>query len=127
MEVTLKLAGAKPLLLSSIDAADPRSRAYRKMAELRKIKSANRTPKWYDDMEWEQFLSSFYTIPEVAGVAIPAENVRRSLIEAAKADRSSPKAKRANWRFPPSAFSSATRPCLCAVVPSGRYVSPSSR
>lgn len=44
MDVTLKLAGAKPLLLSSIDAADPRSRAYRKMAELRKVKSANRTP-----------------------------------------------------------------------------------
>ena len=32
----------------------------------------------------------------------------------------------ANCRFPPSAFSPATQP-LCAVVPSGRYVSPSSR
>ena len=28
---------------------------------------------------------------------------------------------------PAEAFSPATRPCLCAVVPSGRYVSPSSR
>jgi hypothetical protein len=95
MEITLKLAGAKPLLLSSIGAADPRSRAYRKMAELRKIKSANRTPKWYDDMEWEQFLACFYSIPEVDGTAIPAENVRRSLIEAAKSDRSGTKARRA--------------------------------
>jgi hypothetical protein len=33
----------------------------------------------------------------------------------------------ANSRFPPSAFSPATRPCLCAVVPSGRCVSPSRR
>ena len=27
----------------------------------------------------------------------------------------------------PARFSPATRPCLCAVVPSGRYVWPSSR
>ena len=46
-------------------------------------------------MEWEQFLSCFYAIPEVTGVALPAENVRRSLIEAAKATRDGPKAKRA--------------------------------
>ena len=94
MEITLKLAGTKPLLLASIEAADPRSAAYRKMAALRKIKSANRTPAWHDDMEEIQFLSGFYDIPEISGVAIPAENVRRSLIETAKATRDKPKALR---------------------------------
>ena len=95
MEVTLKLAGTKPLLLASIEAADPRSTAYQKMAELRRVKSANRTPAWHDQMEETQFLSAFYTIPDIDGVAIPAENVRQSLAEAAKASRDKPKLLRA--------------------------------
>jgi hypothetical protein len=95
MEITLKVAGAKPLLLASIGAADPRSWAYQKMQELPKVKSANRTAKWYDEMAHVQFASAFYVIPDVKGVGIPAENVRRSLIEAAKATREKPRALRA--------------------------------
>jgi len=95
VEITLKVAGAKPQLLASIGAADPRSWAYQRMQELRKVKSANRTAKWYDEMEQVQFASSFYVIPDIKGVALPAENLRRSLVEAAKATRDKPKVLRA--------------------------------
>jgi hypothetical protein len=95
MEVTVKIAGTKPLLLASIDAADPRSKAYRRMQELRAIKSKDRTDAWYDEMEKLQFSAAFYTIPEISGIAIPLENVRRSLAEAARTSRAKPKALRA--------------------------------
>lgn len=95
MEITLKLAGSKPLLLGSVTAADPRTKEYQRMQELRAIKSANRTPAWFDEMEHLQFMSAFYPITEVKGVAIPAENIRRSLAEAGRVTRDKPKALRA--------------------------------
>ena len=43
-----------------------------------------------------------------AGEAVPSTMMART------------KVRPANSRLPPRAFSAATRPCLCAVVPSGR-------
>ncbi len=92
MEITVKLAGTKPLVLGSIEAADPRTEHYQVMQEMRGTTSKNRTPAWYDKMERLQFLAAFYTIPEIPGVAIPQGNVRQSLIEAARSKRLGPKA-----------------------------------
>ena len=95
MQITIKAVGVKPFTPQNVDMANPRNPWFRKMAELRGIPSKNRTDKWLDDMEYAFFMGAFYDLPEVDGIGIPAENMRQSLIEAAKMTRQAPRAKRA--------------------------------
>ena len=90
MQITIKAVGAKPLNLANVDAANPRNPWFRKMVELRGVPSKRRTDQWLDDMEYAMFMSSFYEIPDVDGIAIPAENMRQSLMEAARMTRQGP-------------------------------------
>ncbi len=93
MEIEVKLAGTKALVLGSIEAADPRSPYYQEMLALRETKSKDRTPSWYSSMERLQFLSSFYSVPEINGTAIPQGNFRQSIIDTAKSKRLGSKAQ----------------------------------
>ena len=95
MQIIVKAVGTKPFTPANVDAANPRSPWYRKMAELRGVRSNRRTDKWLDDMEYAMFMSCFYDIPDVDGIAIPAENMRQSLIEAAKMTRQGAQATKA--------------------------------
>jgi hypothetical protein len=95
MQIIVKAVGTKPFTPANVDAANPRNSWFRKMGELRGIPSKRRTDQWLDDMEYAMFMSCFYDIPEVDGIAIPAENMRQSLIEAAKVTRQGTQAKRA--------------------------------
>ena len=87
MQITIKPVGTKPLLLHNVDLANPLNPWARKMADLRGTPSKRRTEKWHEEMAYANFMGAFYDIPGVEGVAIPAENVRRSIIDAAKAQR----------------------------------------
>jgi len=87
MQITAKLVGTKPLLLHNVDLANPLNPWARKMTDLRGTPSKRRTEKWHEEMAYVSFMGAFYDIPGVSGVAIPAENVRRSIIDAAKAQR----------------------------------------
>lgn len=95
MEVTLEVVGVKPLLLNSVSLADPRDPWAKELAKLRGITSKKRTDETLDRMEFVQFMGSFYAIPEIDGVGIPCENVRQSLIQAAKATREGATVQRA--------------------------------
>ena len=95
MEITIKAVGTKPLLLHNVDLANPRNEWARKMTDLRGVPSKRRTDDWLDEMEYVSFMGAFYDIPEIDGVGIPAENVRQSLISAAKMTRQGTQAKRA--------------------------------
>lgn len=92
MQIEISAVGTKPLLLHNVDLANPRNPWFRKMAELRGTPSRSRTDKWLDEMEYAGFMGGFYDIPEIDGVAIPAENVRQCLIGAAKSARLGTKA-----------------------------------
>lgn len=87
MEILIEAIGTKPLLLHNVDLANPLNPWSRKMAELRGIPSKRRTEKWHEDMAYANFMGAFYDIPEVDGIAVPSENMRRSIIEAAKLNR----------------------------------------
>jgi hypothetical protein len=87
MQITIKAVGRKPLLLHNVDLANPLNPWARKMKDLRGTPSARRTEKWYEEMAYAGFMGAFYDIPEIDGVAIPAENLRRSVIDTAKAQR----------------------------------------
>ena len=95
MQITIKAVGTKPLLLHNVDLANPRNPWSRKMADLRGTPSRRRTDEWLDEMEYVEFMGAFYDIPEVDGVALPAENIRQSLIAAAKMTRLGTQTKRA--------------------------------
>src|SRR5215472_7713424 len=95
MQVTIKAVGTKPLLLANVDAANPLSPWYKKMADLRGTPSKRRTEKWHEEMAYCMFMSSFYDIPEISTPAIPSENLRRSLIGAAKVQRLGTQVQRA--------------------------------
>lgn len=95
MQFTIKAVGTKPLLLHNVDLANPRNEYARKMTELRGIPSRRRTDDWLDEMEYVSFMGAFYDIPDVDGIGIPAENIRQSLIAAAKINRLGTQAKRA--------------------------------
>lgn len=94
MQIEIHASGTKPLTLANVDAANPLSPWYRQMAELRGTPSRRRTEKWYEEMAYAMFMSSFYDIPEVDGIAIPSENMRQSLCEAAKMTRQGPQVTR---------------------------------
>lgn len=87
MEITIKAVGTKPLLLHNVDLANPLNPWARKMADLRGTPSKRRTEKWHEEMAYCNFMGAFYDVPEVNGVAIPSENLRRSIVGAAKAQR----------------------------------------
>jgi hypothetical protein len=87
MQFTIKAVGTKPLLLHNVDLANPLNPWARKMTDLRGTPSKRRTEKWHEEMAYVSFMGAFYDIPEIDGVAIPTENLRRSLIDAAKASR----------------------------------------
>lgn len=95
MQFTIKLVGTKPLLLHNVDLANPRNEWARKMTDLRGTPSKRRTDDWLDEMEYAQFMGAFYEIPEIDGIGLPAENVRQSLIAAAKMTRLGTQATRA--------------------------------
>lgn len=95
VRITVKAIGVKPFTPQNVDLANPRNPWYKKQAELRGIPSARRTDQWLDDMEYAYFMGAFYDIPGIDGIAIPAENMRQSLIEAAKMTRQGPQVKRA--------------------------------
>lgn len=95
MQITAKAVGTKPLLLHNVDLANPLNPWARKMTDLRGTPSKRRTEKWHEEMAYVSFMGAFYDIPGVEGVAIPAENVRRSLIDAAKASRLGTQVQRA--------------------------------
>ena|ERR1700761_1029307 len=95
MEVTFELVGTKPLLLHSVDLANPLNPYAKKMTELRGTPSKRRTEQWFEEMSKANFLGAFYDIPEVNGIAIPCENARRSLVVAAKASRQGTTVERA--------------------------------
>jgi hypothetical protein len=94
MQILVKAVGAKPFTPANVDAANPRNPWFRKMAELRGIPSKRRTDRWLDDMEYAMFMSCFYEVPDIDGIAIPAENIRQSLIEAARMTRQGPQVTR---------------------------------
>lgn len=87
MEITIKAMGTKDLLLHNVDLANPLNKHARRMTELRATPSKRRTEKWFEEMAREQFLGAFYVVPDIDGPAMPAENLRRSIIGAAKATR----------------------------------------
>lgn len=87
MQITIKAVGTKPLLLHNVDLANPLNPWSRKMTELRGTPSKRRTEKWHEEMAYANFMGAFYDIPEIDGIGIPAENLRRSIIDAAKAQR----------------------------------------
>lgn len=87
MEILIEAIGTKPLLLHNVDLANPLNPWSRKMAELRGIPSKRRTEKWHEDMAYANFMGAFYDIPEADGIAVPCENIRRSIISAAKLNR----------------------------------------
>lgn len=95
MQFTIKAVGTKPLLLHNVDLANPRNEWARKMTDLRGVPSRRRTDDWLDEMEYVSFMGAFYDIPEIDGIGLPAENVRQSLIAAAKMTRLGTQAKRA--------------------------------
>lgn len=95
MKFTLYLQGAKPLLLASVGLANPRTEWFRETARLRGIPSKRRTDEWLDQMEYAMFMGSFYDVPGVDDVVIPAENVRQSLIRAARMSRLGTQTERA--------------------------------
>lgn len=95
MEITLEAVGTKPLLLHNVDLANPLNPWAQKMTDLRGTPSKRRTEKWHEEMAYANFMGAFYDAPEVPGVAIPSENLRRSLIEAAKQSRLAPTVLRA--------------------------------
>lgn len=95
MQITIKAVGTKPLLLHNVDLANPLNPWARKMADLRGTPSKRRTEKWHEEMAYVNFMGAFYDIPGVPGVAVPAENMRRSLIVAAKASRLGTQVQRA--------------------------------
>jgi hypothetical protein len=95
MQITIEAIGTKPFTPHNVDLANPRNPWYRKMSDLRGTPSKGRTDKWLDEMEYAMFMGAFYDIPEIDGVGIPAENMRQSLIEAAKMTRLGTKAKQA--------------------------------
>ena len=95
MQITAKAVGTKPLLLHNVDLANPLNPWARKMTDLRGTPSKRRTEKWHEEMAYVSFMGAFYDIPGMEGVAIPAENVRRSLIDAAKASRLGTQVQRA--------------------------------
>ncbi len=95
MQITAKAVGTKPLLLHNVDLANPLNPWARKMTDLRGTPSKRRTEKWYEEMAYVSFMGAFYDIPGIDGVGIPAENVRRSLIDAAKASRLGTQVQRA--------------------------------
>lgn len=87
MEILVEAIGTKPLLLHNVDLANPLNPWSRKMAELRGTPSKRRTEKWHEEMAYANFMGAFYDIPEVDGIAVPSENLRRSIISAAKISR----------------------------------------
>jgi hypothetical protein len=87
MEITIKAVGTKPLLLHNVDLANPLNPWARKMADLRGTPSKRRTEKWHEEMAYCNFMGAFYDVPEIDGVAVPSENLRRSVVGAAKAQR----------------------------------------
>jgi hypothetical protein len=87
MEILFEAIGTKPLLIHNVDLANPLNPWSRKMTELRGIPSKRRTEKWHEDMAYANFMGAFYDIPEIKGVGIPCENLRRSIYEAAKMNR----------------------------------------
>ena len=95
MELTIEVIGTKPLLLNSVSLADPRDPWAKELAKLRAITSKKRTDETLDRMEYVQFRGSFYAIPEIDGIGIPCENLRQSLIQAAKISRDGTTVQRA--------------------------------
>lgn len=87
MEIVVKAVGTKPLLLHNVDLANPLNPWARKMTDLRGTPSKRRTDKWHEEMAYAAFMGAFYDAPEVDGIAIPSENIRRSIIGAAKLNR----------------------------------------
>jgi hypothetical protein len=87
MEILIEAIGTKPLLLHNVDLANPFNEYARKMGELRGIPSKRRTDAWHADMAYANFMGAFYDIPEIDGIAIPAENLRRAIINAATLNR----------------------------------------
>jgi hypothetical protein len=87
VEITIKAVGTKDLLLHNVDLANPLNTHARRMTELRATPSKRRTEKWFEDMAREQFLGAFYVVPDIDGPALPTENLRRSIVGAAKASR----------------------------------------
>ncbi len=95
MQITIKAVGTKPLLLHNVDLANPLNPWARKMTELRGTPSKRRTEKWHEEMAYANFMGALYDIPDIDGIALPAENARRSLIDAAKASRLGTQVQRA--------------------------------
>ena len=95
MQVVISLVGSKPLLLHNVDLANPLNPWARKMADLRGTPSKRRTEKWHEEMAYTNFMGAFYDIPGIDGIGLPAENVRRSFIDAAKAQRLGTQVQRA--------------------------------
>ena len=87
MQIMIKAVGTKPLLLHNVDLANPLNPWARKMTDLRGTPSKRRTEKWHEEMAYVSFMGAFYDIPGIDGIGLPAENLRRSLIDAAKASR----------------------------------------
>lgn len=84
MDIEIIAAGLKPLLLHNVDLANPLNPYSRQMADLRGTPSKRRTEKWHEEMSKAQFMGAFY---EGDPISIPAENLRRSIISAAKVSR----------------------------------------
>jgi hypothetical protein len=95
VQITIKAVGTKPLLLHNVDLANPLNPWARKMTDLRGTPSKRRTEKWHEEMAYVSFMGAFYDIPGIDGVGIPSENMRRSLIVAAKASRLGTQVQRA--------------------------------
>jgi hypothetical protein len=95
MQITIKAVGTKPLLLHNVDLANPLNPWARKMKDMRGTPSARRTEKWHEEMAYVMFMGAFYDIPDINGAAIPADNMRRSLINAARATRLGKQVERA--------------------------------
>lgn len=95
MEIIIKAVGTKPLLLHNVDLANPLNTWARKMADLRGTPSKRRTEKWHEEMAYANFMGAFYEIPGVDGVGVPCENLRRSIVDAAKASRRGTQVQRA--------------------------------
>jgi hypothetical protein len=102
MEILIEAVGTKPLLLHNIDLGNPFSPWYQKMAKLRGTPSKNRTESWLEEMTRVQFLGAFYDIPEIKGIAIPAENFRRSIAQAGTITRNKAKLLKALAVMEPS-------------------------
>ena len=94
MEVKIKAIGTKPLLLHNVDLANPFGEWYQRLRDLSGTPSKRRTDKWEDEKAYCQFMGAFYDIPEVNGIAIPTENLRRSVLIAARTTREGPKVEK---------------------------------